>query len=151
MTIFVGTLSEVSRPFARLRETTDLPGLNPYNYALLFRGATHELALEVMLADRSKPLDLTHWDIFLTVKQDLTDERPVFQRSSKEDGGIVVDANPRLGKATVTIEPANTQRLEPGSYIFDVWLFTKDTGEQRIPIVTKGVFEVAPGATHKPL
>lgn len=101
------------------------------NSVSIYRGSSK--TLELTVTDSSgNPVDLTGSEIVLTVKCDLKDENPEFQKRSTDPLQIDI-YYPKGGKARIFLSPTDTSRLKPATYKFDVWV-TLSTGKRYVVI-----------------
>ena len=117
--------------------------LLPENAIEVVRGQSKTLKLTVK--DKAGVVvDLTGSTIYFTVKEKLTDPKPLIQKLSTNIAEIEVP-NPVDGTANIFIVPDDTRSLGRGKYVYDLWIVLS-TGE-RNPLIKPSTFEVTLGAT----
>lgn len=99
--------------------------LDPVNSVTIVRGASKKLALTVQ-DENDSPVDLTGSRLVFTLKTSLASEHPLLVKTSDDDSQILI-TSPTAGLAEVYILPADTKGLEPGQYVFDIWLIDSDS------------------------
>ena len=119
------------------------PGTRPLAQAgpqeiRLPRGGTLTVDLSVLTADGG-PQDLTGWTTILQVKRFANDDPADIAKTATVVG---------LGLARFAVVPADTRRLEPGRYVYDVW--TTDPAANRYQVVPVGVLVLLPTVTLPP-
>lgn len=90
-------------------------------------------------------VDITGARIVMTVKCRIEDQHPVIQKDS--DVGITeieITDGPN-GIAQIKLNPTDTQNLDTGKYIFDVWIVLP-SGEKHL-IVGPATFKIVAGVT----
>lgn len=94
----------------------------------MFKGdhKTYELVV-TKISDGSRA-DITAGVLIYTVKIDGTDTTATIQKSSENAGEIDI-TDPVEGEAEINLVPADTQDLEPTTYVFDVE-FTDSAGKK---------------------
>lgn len=118
--------------------------LGPENEIEIYRGASKTYELHVTDAEEAD-VDLTGARVILTVKCDLSDPAPLIQKDS-DVGAAQIDINhPLEGKAEIKFVPSDTQTLDAGEYVFDVWVVL--ASGTRSPVVSPSPFKVVAGVT----
>lgn len=118
--------------------------LGPENEVEIYRGSSKTYELEVVDGDEAA-VDLTGARIVLTVKCDVADPAPLIQKDSQA-GATQVDINhPKEGRAEIKFAPSDTQTLDVGEYVFDVWVVL--ASGTRGPVVPPSPFRVIAGVT----
>jgi hypothetical protein len=118
--------------------------LGPENEIEIYRGSSKTYELHVTDAEE-EDVDLTGARVILTVKCDLSDPAPLIQKDSAK-GASEVDINhPLEGKAEIKLVPSDTQTMDAGTYIFDVWV--ELASGTRSPVVSPSPFKVVAGVT----
>lgn len=138
--------------------------LLPKNSFAIKRGASKSLKLFVNdLSEEAKPaclpcskcnqveelppFDLTGHTAYFSVRREEWEEDALIVKISTSALQIqVVDA--KAGQARVFLVPADTYHLDPGFYVFDVWVVLS-TGE-RLPVL-EGQMQLETGVTRIPL
>jgi len=121
--------------------------LLPENAVTVIRGVSKTLLLYVK--DKHKePADLTGSTIYFSVKVAAEDPHPLIQKVSADIAEIEIP-NPTDGIAKIYLQPADTQNLDFGKYVFDAWMI--NSAAKRFVVVKPSVFEVRPGVTWIPL
>jgi len=118
----------------------------------VIRGESKTLRLEVTEEDRTGaevPTDITGAVIYLTVKVLAVDNKALIHKSSTEVTEIEI-TNPLSGVAFIYLLPEDTFYLDPGDYVFDVWVRYTST-EKRFPVVRNSTFRVVSGVSRIPL
>lgn len=110
----------------------------------IIRGSTKTYELEVV-DDHEEPVNLTGARVVFTVKCSLSDPAPLIQKDSAVGVAEVDITEPRLGKAEIKMVPSDTRSLDPGEYIFDVWVVLSSGA--RNPVVGPATFTVKAGVT----
>jgi hypothetical protein len=120
--------------------------LGPVNSLTIIGGTSQTLALTVTDC-AGNTVDITGVRIIFTVKNCLSDPLPLFQKDSNNPLQIELNL-PRLGQALIYLQPADTQGLCPGEYVYDVWAILP-TG-QRFALVLPTPFIIKGGLTYLP-
>ena len=102
------------------------------------RGETLTVELSVLTPDGG-PQNLTGWATVLQVKRLAVDDPADIS---------VAGTVPSLGQVRFAITPANTRRLEPGRFVYDVW--TTDPAGNRYQLVPVGVLLLLSTVTTPP-
>lgn len=118
--------------------------LLPENALEVVKGSSRTLPLEVTDPVTGLAVNLTSSSIYFTVKRKLSDAIPLIQKTTTLNTEIALTA-PRLGQAEIYLLPADTVRMDIGSYLFDVWVILADG--KRHPVVPPSSFEVKPSVT----
>ena len=90
----------------------------------IVRGTSKNFEL-LVCDDAGDPVDLTGARVIATVKCDLHDDKVSIQKDSDvgpAEVEIYAQTGDDLGKALIKFSPSDTQTLDPGDYIFDVWV-----------------------------
>ena len=118
--------------------------LGPENQIEIYRGSSKTYELEVKDGE-DHAVDLTGARIVLSVKCDLTDPSPLIQKDSDAGAAQIDISHPLDGIAEIKFVPSDTQTMDTGEYIFDVWvvLFSGTQG----PVVSPSPFKVVAGVT----
>jgi hypothetical protein len=133
--------------------------LLPDNSVRVTRGTSKSFKLSVSdlreetlstCPDRNNPppLDLTGATLYFTIKKEISDRLPVVKKSSLISGQISV-INAKGGTARIKLDPEDTQNLEPGFYVFDVWVVLPNG--DRFCVTGPATFQVEFGVTLLPL
>lgn len=124
--------------------TTTTNYLVPENRIEIIRGSTKNYELHVV-DEEDEDVNLTGARVLMTVKCEETDTDQLIQKDS-DDGVAEVDINkPLEGKALIKLGPSDTQTLDVGEYIFDVWVVLASGA--RHPVVLPSPFIVVAGVT----
>lgn len=118
--------------------------LTPDNTITIYRGATKSLGLFVSAADGKTAVDLTGARIVFTVKKELSDPIPLFQKTSEVPQQVTI-VSAKKGLARIFILPQDTRKLEIRQYIYDIWV--KLASGDEYPIVVPSVLDVQPAVT----
>lgn len=121
--------------------------LAPENSVEIIRGSSLTLRLSVT-DEGDKPVNLSGAQIYFTVKVQVEDVDPVFQKSTHNASELEID-DATGGVARVYITPADTQKLDARKYFFDVWVILNNG--RRFPVIPVSEFVVKPGVTVIPL
>lgn len=101
--------------------TTDLR-IGEKEDLIIRRGDTTTIVVAIT-ADGA-PMDITDYTVRFVVKRDYTSVVAVITKTTSS--GIVL-TNPTAGELTITLAPADTEDLSPGTYYYDLEL-TSSTG-----------------------
>lgn len=118
--------------------------LGSENQIEIYRGASKIFALEVLDMD-DNPVNLTDARVIMTVKCAVDAAAPLIQKDSDAGIGQVEITVPREGKAEIKFVPSDTQTLNAGSYVFDVWVVL--SSGSRNPVILPSAFIVKAGVT----
>lgn len=118
--------------------------LGPENEIEIYRGSSKTYELHVTDSSEAD-VNLTGARIVLSVKCALSDPAPLVQKDSQV-GAAEIDINhPIEGKAEIKFVPSDTQTMDVGEYIFDVWVVL--ASGTRGPVVLPSPFKVVAGVT----
>jgi hypothetical protein len=95
--------------------------LGPENQIEILRGASKIYELEV-LDGEGNAVDLTGARVILTVKCKLEDVDSIIQKDSDVGATQIDITHPLEGKAEIKFVPSDTNTMNTGEYIFDVWV-----------------------------
>lgn len=112
--------------------------LEPANAISLIRGSSKDFNLTV-LDDTGHFVDLTGARVVLGVKGHRSDPAPKLVKDSLQAGHVDFP-NPRAGEAVLHFAPADTYYLDPGPYVFDLWIVFQDG--RRVPVIEESTLEV---------
>lgn len=118
--------------------------LGPENQIEIYRGSSKTYELEV-LDGESHAVDLTGARIVLTVKCEATDPAPLIQKDSQVGASQIDITYPKEGKAEIKFVPSDTQTMDVGEYVFDVWVVL--ASGTRGPVILPSPFNVVAGVT----
>lgn len=118
--------------------------LGPENEVEIYRGASKTYELEVVDGEEHA-VDLTGARIVLTVKCDAMDPAPLIQKDSQVGAAQVDITHPKEGLAEIKFVPSDTQTLDVGEYVFDVWVVL--LSGTRGPVILPSPFRVVAGVT----
>ncbi len=118
--------------------------LLPENALEVVKGSSRTLPLQVTDPVTGAAVNLTSSTIYFTVKRKLSDTIPLIQKTTTLSSEIALTL-PREGEAEIYLLPADTGRLDAGSYLFDVWVILADG--TRHPVIPPSSFEVQPSVT----
>lgn len=121
-------------------------GFKPTNAFKVIRGSTKSFNM-ITKDEDGNVLDLTGGRVLFTVKRDIEDPTPLIQKDSRVTGQIVI-TNPRAGSVAIKLVPADTAKLDPRLYLFDVWVVLADGS--RYPVVPPSELEVVQSVTVIP-
>lgn len=129
--------------------------LDPDNAMGIIRGTTNTLKLTLKDPDHSEEdsedpfrgdrLLLTGATIYFSVKKDTRDRSPLIQKTTAQSSEIAIIAA-REGLAEIYLLPADTNRLDVGRYLYDIWVVMPDG--KRHCAVPPSVFEVLSSVTN---
>jgi hypothetical protein len=121
--------------------------MSPENYVQVYRGSSATLTLTVGNEDGTA-MDLTGCRVLFTVKKTAEDRSPLIQKTSAVPEQVQVAGRAaRMGVATIYLTPPDTAHLEPGKYVFDVWVVLPGEGGARLVAIPPSDFEVVRGIT----
>lgn len=120
--------------------------IGPANTITMTAGTSKTFGLTVNDCD-GNPVDITGARIIFTVKGCVDDTQPIIQKDSNNPLEIVL-TQPRLGQAQIYLQPADTQNLDPGEYVFDVWVILPSG--KRYQVITPTPFIIKAGVTYLP-
>ena len=118
--------------------------LGPENEVEIYRGASKTFELHVTDAEEHD-VPLTGARVILSVKCDIRDAAPLVQKDSQVGAAQVDITHPLEGKAEIKFVPSDTQTMDVGEYIFDVWVVL--ASGTRSPVVSPSPFKVVAGVT----
>lgn len=110
----------------------------------IYRGASKTVQLTVKKIDGTA-YDLSGATLILTVKKDLHDQLPLFQKSNKVGGIGVTIVSAKGGVVQFSFIPADTHKSDPRHYVYDVWVV--DSSFNQYVLIPPSDFEVEPGVT----
>lgn len=122
--------------------------LDAENSIVVVRGSSASFALTVTDPTTDVPIDLTGARLLLAVKGQEADRAPRIVKDSNTGGHWTV-ASPRSGVAVVNFAPADTHGMNPGAYVFDLWVVFGDG--RRVPLIPLSDFHVHDSITRIPL
>lgn len=102
------------------------------NEVTIVRGSSKTLELCVTDSE-GHAIDLTGARIVFTMKCRIEDEQNVLQKDSDNGATEIEITEPREGKAKIKISPSDTQSLDLGKYVFDVWVVLA-SGEKHLVV-----------------
>lgn len=104
---------------------------------------------ELLVSDENgDPVDLTGARVISTVRCELGDDKVSIQKDSSvgaTQAEILTQSGDTLGKALIKFSPSDTQNLDPGEYVFDVWVILS-SGARHI-VVGPSPFIIKRGVT----
>jgi len=118
--------------------------LGPENEIEIYRGSSKTYELHVTDAEEND-VDLTGARVIFSVKCDLSDPAPLIQKDSQVGAAQVDITHPKEGKAEIKLVPSDTQTMDTGEYIFDVWVVL--ASGTRGPVILPSPFKVLAGVT----
>jgi len=118
--------------------------LGPENQIEIYRGASKIYELEVVDGEEHV-VDLTGARVVFSVKCSLSDAAPLIQKDSDVGATEIDISHPKEGKAEIKLLPSDTQNLDAGEYIFDVWVVL--ASGTRGPVILPSPFQVIAGVT----
>jgi hypothetical protein len=113
------------------------------NAITIYRGSSKTYLLTVTDED-GEIQNLTGASIYFTVKCDVKDSLAKIQKSSAQATEIEIHA-PTEGKAKIYLGPTDTQNMDPGKYVFDVWV--QLASGKRYPVIKPSTFKVEHAVT----
>jgi len=122
--------------------TTSIQG--PENLIEIYRGASKTYELEVVDGEEHA-VDLTGARIVFSVKCDLSDPTPLIQKDTNGGPTQIDITHPLEGIAEIKLLPSDTQTMDAGEYIFDVWVVL--ASGTRGPVILPSPFKVIAGVT----
>jgi hypothetical protein len=114
------------------------------NAVSIIRGSTKTFELTVVDVAKAA-VNITGARVLFSVKRFVTDEHALIQKDSAKGVAEIELTEPKAGKAQIKIDPSDTQTMDVGEYIFDVWVVL--TNGNRHPVVPPSTFEVKAGVT----
>lgn len=118
--------------------------LGPENQIEIYRGASKIYELEVVDGE-DHAVDLTGARLVFTVKCSLSDPSPLIQKDSAVGATEIDISHPKEGMAEIKLLPTDTQNMDVGEYIFDVWVVL--SSGTRSPVILPSPFMVLAGVT----
>lgn len=118
--------------------------LDTENAIDIVRGTSRTLALTVTDA-AGVPVNLTGARVVFTVKCSVQETDNKIQKDSARDAADASVTAASSGQAQIYLQPQDTQGMEPGKYVFDVWVLL--SGGARYLVVGPGPFNVRAGVT----
>lgn len=106
-----------------------------------------ELHVTTLVDEVEEDYDLTSATVYLTVKCTTKSVENALQLVSTNPAQILIDSDPRTGKATIHFSPGDTNNLSPGTYVFDIVVVS---GGERYYILGPSDFTVSRGVTRLP-
>jgi hypothetical protein len=97
--------------------------LGSVNATEIYRGITANLRLTV--TQDGAAYDLTDAEVYFTVKCNVGTVDNKLQKTVT-NGGVALADDPRDGTADITLSAADTQSLDPGSYVYDIVIVKTD-------------------------
>jgi hypothetical protein len=122
--------------------TTSIQG--PENLIEIYRGASKTYELEVVDGE-DHAVDLTGARVVFSVKCDLSDPSPLVQKDSQVGPTQIDITLPKEGIAEIKLLPSDTQTMDVGEYLFDVWVVL--ASGTRGPVILPSPFKVMAGVT----
>lgn len=118
--------------------------LGPENEVEIYRGSSKTYELEVVDGEEHA-VDLTGARVVLTVKCDVMDPAPLIQKDSQVGATQIDITHPKEGLAEIKFVPSDTQTMDAGEYVFDVWVVL--SSGTRGPVILPSPFKVVAGVT----
>lgn len=97
--------------------------------------------------DDEIPFDLTGCTIYFSMRREEWEDEPLIVKISTDSSQILI-LDAKSGLARIFLVPDDTHRLDPGFYVFDVWV-VRASGE-RVPVL-EGQVQLETGVTRIPL
>lgn len=123
------------------------------NAISIFKGETKDIELPVTRATKQPDgsfadlvVDLTSAKITFTMKKTAEDSRPLIKKTTDDPTEIEVVGDPVDGEALIHLVPADTLNMEPGDYLFDIWIELSPT--EHFPLVENAKFELKQPVTR---
>lgn len=110
----------------------------------LVRGTSSTLQLTVT-TPAGVPIDLTGARVVFTVKCSISDDSPVLRKDSLVGPGEIEITSALAGEVNIYLEPADSQTLRVGKYVFDVWVVLASGA--RYVVVGPSSFQITPAVT----
>ena len=117
------------------------------NSVEIYRGQSLDLELEMTIDEeqpdgevKEVPLKLTGVSVFLSVKKDICDTRPIIYKTTASALEIEVKGDPDDGFVLIHFDPTDTKDEEPGEMVFDVWV--ELASGKRYPVVEVSIFKI---------
>ena len=117
------------------------------NSVEIYRGQSLDLELELTVDEKQPsgevkevPLKLGTVSIFLSVKKDIDDTRPIIEKSTATALEIEIVGDSDDGIALIHFDPADTKDEAPGELVFDVWV--QLSSGKRYPVVEVSLFTI---------
>lgn len=122
------------------------------NLIEVYRGASKEIELDIKKPGTDvdgnpidEPFDLTGCTVYFSVRKEVTSPKVLIVKSSVLDTEITLSLPLTDGKATIILDYLDTKLMEPGKYVFDVWV--KKSDGKRFPVVEPSEFVILPAVT----
>ena len=117
------------------------------NSVEIYRGQSLDLELELTIDEKQPdgqvkevPLKLGGVGIYLMVKRNIGDERPIISKSTANALEIEIVGDPDDGLALIHFDPTDTKDEIPGELVFDVWV--ELSSGKRYPVVEVSLFSI---------
>lgn len=111
----------------------------------IYKGESKTFLLSV-LDGNNNPVDLAGSEIYFTLRPKLCDDKVVLTKSSLDSAQIEIKSPATDGEAYVHFVPSDTEDLDHGDYVYDVWV--KLTNGKQIVIIEPSLFEIKPPITE---
>jgi uncharacterized protein (DUF736 family) len=111
----------------------------------IYKGESKTFLLTVLDGDRN-PIDLAGSEITLTVRPEICDDRVSITKYSVYPAQIEFISPTANGQAYVHFKPIDTEDLDHGTYVYDVWI--KLTNDKEIVVIEPSPFEIMPPVTE---
>ena len=120
--------------------------LLPANSLSIFKGTSRTLELHV-IDSTGKCVNITGATIVFTLKKCAGDQFPIIQKTSASILQVEI-TDPKGGVARIYLNPADTMNLDPGDYVYDVWIIL--ASGKRYVLIPESTFTVLQGVTVLP-
>jgi len=119
----------------------------PKNSISIIRGSSKTYALAV--TDKNgEPVDLTGSRVIFSVKATFCEEDALIRKDSANGTTEIEITNALGGLADIKMVPSDTNTMNAGEYVFDVWVILS-SGKQ-YPVIPPSKLLVEPGVTVFP-
>lgn len=122
--------------------------LDGYNALQVVQGASKGFEVTIT-SDTGVPENLTGARILLSVKGVRIDGVPTVRKDSEASPATITILDPLAGTLRIDFVPADTHDLDPGLYVYDLWVLFQDG--RRVPVIPESTLEVLPTITRIPL
>lgn len=92
-----------------------------------------------------QPMDLTGATVTFSVRDDVSSPTLLIGKDSTDSSKIEITLPMTSGEVVIHIVPGDTQHMEPGEYVFDIWV--ELSSGKRIPIVPPSEFLIKEAVT----
>jgi len=136
-------LRELAASVSVLEDVATSPELSPD--IRIYRGASETIRVTVVDADGERE-DLTGATVYFCVKEDIDDTAAVIELESPTNITILSQlVAASKGRADIELEAAHTSALDPGDYLYDIWV--ELASEKRYAVMPPAMFVIAEPVT----